>query len=338
MSRSLMVIVENRVIHESSNFMPISQLFKDDADTTLIFLSGDGVLYSQPSSDEWYRNQRLPWAVPSNPNYVGLIYRVAGGGELIRRDRISVSISSSLLQLGSKGLASQRKLRNGVQGPLAPDQWKQDISHLFNISTATVQALFVDTAFGPTDPTLIQLLTNHTTPYSSKLCNSQKIRSTAYGSFSVFGLCFTFVLGSLLTLASYLLEPISSLLYTEKGYNKYAHVEWTTNATLQLQRLTQEEIGMGTWSKCLYTIPVTKPGEPLGSLDLKDPDHPTLSLAHEVDDESEDVSDETQGSGNISHQGPTPDEQSLDQTQTSSKTSEPKVGVHEACTQTTPEE
>lgn len=95
----------------------------------------------------------------------------------------------------------------------------------------------------------------------------------------MFGLCFTLTLGLLLVITSYLLEPISGLLYRRKGYKKHAHIDWITTTTLQLQRLAHEEIGMGTWSKCLDTVPTTKPGDHLACLDILDPDHPVLRPA-----------------------------------------------------------
>lgn len=115
---------------------------------------------------------------------------------------------------------------------------------------------------------------------------SQIIRSKSYASFSMFGLCFTFVMGFLLILASYLLEPISGYLFKKQGYKEYAHLEWVTNATLQLQRLAHEEAGKGTWSKCLDMVPVTQADELLGSLDTTDRHHPIIRHTQSGSDRS----------------------------------------------------
>ena len=64
------------------------------------------------------------------------------------------------------------------------------------------------------------------------LIKQQKIRSTAHASFSIFGLLFTFLVGLLITLISYLLEPVSSFLYHKWGFKSYAHLEWVTQNTL----------------------------------------------------------------------------------------------------------
>lgn len=83
-------------------------------------------------------------------------------------------------------------------------------------------------------------------------------------------------MGGLIVLASYLLEPLSSLLYQK---HKYAHLEWVTTATLQLQRLAHEELGFGTWSRGAHQVPSTEPDDLLGYLDITDPSHPVLRAA-----------------------------------------------------------
>lgn len=56
----------------------------------------------------------------------------------------------------------------------------------------------------------------------------------------------------------------------------YAHLEWNSNATLHLQRLAHEALGLGTWSRTSESIPVTKAGDKLGVLDITDRMHPRL--------------------------------------------------------------
>ncbi|TRX91982.1 hypothetical protein FHL15_007079 [Xylaria flabelliformis] len=323
-----------------SDFVPIDSLFRDDADTHVSFLSGNGVTYSEPSTDEWYRVAKEPSTVlwiganqqtyleaylplePASPMGCADQYQfcntgiegddgcgplaslrdaVAGAAPLFNTTyaefsnyeaesepgsllayfgnvffTFDITVESIISQLGGQGLLSHRTLNAAIQGPIASNQWQLDFIHLWEVSLASTQTAFIDTAVGPADETLRSLWTDYATSKANKLCNSQKIRSTAYGSFSLFGLLFIFILGILLILTSYLLQPVSKFLCEKKGYKTYAHLEWTTNAALQLQRLAQEEIGMGTWSKCLDTIPATRKGELLGSLDTNDPEHPVL--------------------------------------------------------------
>ncbi|KAF2970833.1 hypothetical protein GQX73_g2781 [Xylaria multiplex] len=322
-----------------SNFMPINSLFRPDADTHLTFLSGNGVLYLEPTTDDWYRLAKTPTDIlwlgadqettipvylplePASPMGCTDQYQfcntaiegdkcgplsslrdaVAGAAPIFNTSyaefsaynaeskpgtllayfgnvffTFDITVDSILGHLGANGLLSQRKMNGGIQGPIESNQWQLDYIHLWSISLAATQMAFIDTAVGPTDQDLFELWTNYTAPQTNKLCNSQKIRSTAYGSFSLFGLFIIFCLGFLLVITSYILEPVSELLCKKKGYKVYAHMEWTTNAALQLQRLAQEEIGMGTWHKCLDTIPTTEKGELLGSLDTTDLEHPVL--------------------------------------------------------------
>ncbi|KAJ3575215.1 hypothetical protein NPX13_g4108 [Xylaria arbuscula] len=48
------VIIENGTSSPYS-FVPIEQVARDDADLFILFLSGNGVIFSQPSEDPWYR-------------------------------------------------------------------------------------------------------------------------------------------------------------------------------------------------------------------------------------------------------------------------------------------
>lgn len=366
LNRVLRVAVKNKVISlPNSDFDPIPSITRDDADIAIIFLSGNGVLYSNPVSDDWYQVSTTPvnsfvgqvvdiiqWPTyrplePASPLGCAIQHQFcdsalgsSGCGPLTSlRDAVAgvagffgtnytestaermngttteetaarlnylvwmffgfnKSITEVFHQLGSMALLSRQTLTSGQQGPLAPDQWKRDISNAWNISLAMIQGSMVDTAYGPSDPNYLQSWVNFSSPSLKKLCNSQvcvlithvlslitilkkilqKILSTAYGSFSLFGLYFIFIGGALLMLVSYLLEPVS-LFLCKRGHRQYAHLEWTTNNFMQLQRLVHEELGLGTWSQCADLIPTTKSAEVLGSLDIADIQHPVISLA-----------------------------------------------------------
>jgi hypothetical protein len=72
-----------------------------------------------------------------------------------------------------------------------------------------------------------------------------------------------------------------------RKYKEYAYLEWTTNANLQLHRLTQEELKLGTWSGCTNEVPITKADDILASLDISDLEHPILaSSVTAVEEES----------------------------------------------------
>jgi hypothetical protein len=64
----------------------------------------------------------------------------------------------------------------------------------------------------------------------------------------------------------------------------YAYAEWQANSTLQLQRQAHEGLGLGTWSRTNETVPVTEPGDQLGTLDISDRKHPRLVIPEESSD------------------------------------------------------
>jgi hypothetical protein len=64
-------------------------------------------------------------------------------------------------------------------------------------------------------------------------------------------------------------------------------MEWSTNETLQQHRLAQEGSGIGTWSHCTKSVPITRPGELLAVLDLTDCSHPRLRASEVGETETE---------------------------------------------------
>ncbi|KAI1265475.1 hypothetical protein F5Y18DRAFT_417183 [Xylariaceae sp. FL1019] len=179
-----------------------------------------------------------------------------------------------LLNLGPRSLTSQKSRIGSYQGFIPSNQWQLDVSHWFDIFMASYQLAFAKAAyFNPTDKSLLK----YRKPFpgqGANLCNNQKIRSTAYSSFSLFGLLFTFIVGFFIITVSFILEPVFSFLYKAFDHNRYATQEWNANTTLQLQRLAHEGVGFGTWSKGADRIPVTESDELLACLNLQTPDHP----------------------------------------------------------------
>ncbi len=104
----------------------------------------------------------------------------------------------------------------------------------------------------------------------------KKILSEGFISFSIFGIACIFGGGGLIVLLSFMLDPILSWCLDRSGRHRYAKLEWSTNETIQLQRMAHEGSGMGTWSRGTNSIPVTKPGDVLAVLDITNPTHPVL--------------------------------------------------------------
>ncbi|KAL9618795.1 MAG: hypothetical protein Q9160_006518 [Pyrenula sp. 1 TL-2023] len=179
--------------------------------------------------------------------------------------------------LGIGALQARANFFGGKQGPIPPDQWMQEVLHWYTVILATIQRLTVDMVTGPSDESMNKYMNKTVPEFSSRQsCLPQKVRSTAFTSFSVFGLAVTFILGSLIILLANVIEPFSAFL--QKHYKKgtYQRLEWVSNETLQLQRMVHEELGLGTWSGAAETVPVTEPGERLGLLDVSEEKHPIM--------------------------------------------------------------
>lgn len=103
--------------------------------------------------------------------------------------------------------------------------------------------------------------------------------SSAHSNFSVFGLAFTFTLGGIIIILSFLLESPPSFVKSHLSKkHTYSQLEWSSNSTLQLQRMAHEELGMGAWSKCTEDVPITRRGEMLGVLSVRRKEHPVLTV------------------------------------------------------------
>ncbi|KAI1752533.1 hypothetical protein F4782DRAFT_120878 [Xylaria castorea] len=188
----------------------------------------------------------------------------------------SPMIWSLLGYLGEEALASQDRLFSGVQWPIPNNQWQQDVTYWWNSLLSLIQVSFVETVYGDTDPQLGPLLGRPLNQEEEKMCQRQKIRSTSYRCFNVFGLNFTYITGSLIVVLSYSLEPIFRCLHRRRKYRQYAHLEWVTNEHLQLHRLAHEPFGDNTWYGCDNEVPTTDPEVHLPALDISNPKHPIL--------------------------------------------------------------
>lgn len=85
------------------------------------------------------------------------------------------------------------------------------------------------------------------------------------------------ILGGTLQLASIFVEEILALsLRVPRFRNEklaYSLAEWQAGSTLQLQRLAHENLRLGTWKRTDEAIPVTEPGDMLGTLDITNTKH-----------------------------------------------------------------
>lgn len=192
-------------------------------------------------------------------------------------------VSGLLLNLGAQSLTSKYSIRQGLQGPIPENQWQRDVEHWMSSILVSDQAAFVRTATGPFDPAVAPWFRAPANRTEQAMCRSQKILSTEYASFSILGIALTLVIGGLIIVVSMTLESFLAWFARRfHGQMSYAQLEWCTNETLQLQRLVQEELGMGAWVGATKAVPTTmQPDQPLGLLDLSDRDHPRIERSRE---------------------------------------------------------
>lgn len=138
---------------------------------------------------------------------------------------------------------------------------------------------------------------------TARLIIPQKIRSTSDTSFSAFGISTIFILGSIITIVSYSIEPLVAWTQKRRNLDVYARLEWTTNETLQLQRLAHEEIGLGEWRGACEGVPYTVREEHFGILDLENIKHPKLRAPPKSFEEQMGAGDGGGGARSSSAQG-----------------------------------
>ncbi|KAI0390399.1 hypothetical protein F5Y17DRAFT_65954 [Xylariaceae sp. FL0594] len=313
-----------------SQFQPIAQLDRDDAEISLFFLSANNIRFVRPVDDPWFSAHRgagnftstslggsvqfyladapatvmgcatqEQWCRPGDGDGEPVCEPLNDGfdhGDVVTAlwsddekmqaimawayDSYALnarSIRTVVRDLGITSLTTRFSLRNGVQGPLAPDQWQAEVRGWFETSLANLQRLFVDVATGPSDDRLDGWLLRPQSPEERQACRGQIVRRAGYTSFSVLGLALVLALGGLIILAEFTLEPSIRWFQRHSTRVNYRRLEWVINDTLQLQRVAHEELGLGgPWMGTTDSVPFTKPGELLGVLDVHDPSHPML--------------------------------------------------------------
>lgn len=186
------------------------------------------------------------------------------------------TLPGMLEEAQNNALLSTQSLSSGYQGAALPDnQWQLEVTNWFAICLAFMQQTLLETVSGSGATGSALTIQTPDTAAARRLCQSQKIRTTKYSSFSFFGVLFTYILGVAVVAVSFSLEPILAALYRRRNYKHYKFIEWTTDSTLQLQRLAHDD-GNGEWLGCMDNVPTTKAGLELRGLDTTDSEHPRL--------------------------------------------------------------
>lgn len=218
-----------------------------DGDTSIIFLAGKGVVFTEPSTDLWYEatipgpdvelqlsngtqvgyvmNQAASplgcfqqWqlclgnvstdispAIPDNRpgcgTMSGLVDAILTTASVFNTtaddvnnadfsddkwgtgsrygwfstvlDHMGMDIIGVIESLFTQALTSTETFEGGIQGPIATSQWQNDVIHIWNTSLATMQAAFVNTAYGTTQADLQPYLLLPNNTYQEAMCQNQ---------------------------------------------------------------------------------------------------------------------------------------------------------------------
>ncbi|KAF1991805.1 hypothetical protein K402DRAFT_321910, partial [Aulographum hederae CBS 113979] len=337
----------NNTSPQMSDFVPIPDLVKEDADTIVIFLNSNSIQCLGEIDDPWfsahipagsirglaaggdvgntpvfyadnaasavgcaaqlqYCNPNLPREKGCTP-YMGPIRPLQGLAEgtppfsvplddsIWQNDRHKEIFATfhmiithgwtihNVIKMGIDVLIARDNMAHGIQTQLPSNQWQEEIEYWQAIALAAQQRWIVEYANGPRVAleSLDRFLSAPNGDVQQHLCQSQKVLSSDYSSFSVLGLGLTLGIGILLILLSFFLEPLASFFHRRwrHGKNGYALLEWSVNETFQLHRATHENIGSGTWKTTFKGVPVTHGRERLDALDVSDPQRPRLKSA-----------------------------------------------------------
>ena len=197
---------------DPSNFEPIPELQRTNADVTVLFLSASGVISTKEVNDLWYSShnsvgvktgeygslkvyyadyEASPLGCTSQyqvciPDAAGRRYctDLGGIGSLKipeEQEDLFVSIINRSLtevfgvvqNLGADTLTSKYTLNRGNQAPLPDDQWKRDVRNWIDIYLAAMQGMVRDAASGPASPEMLQFIAKPSTDISKYFCKNQ---------------------------------------------------------------------------------------------------------------------------------------------------------------------
>ncbi|KAB2571688.1 hypothetical protein DBV05_g9664 [Lasiodiplodia theobromae] len=191
-----------------------------------------------------------------------------------------VEVVDFIQMLGITALDARNAFYGPLSNPVPDNQWEKEVELWWQGTLAALQLLVTEQVTGPSMVEAQQLFSKPQTKEEKLRCENQKIRSTAYTSFSTLGLAIIFSLGGTFIILSYTLEPCVAYIQRKRNLDVYHRLEWATNGTLQLQRLAHEELGLGTWTRAATEVPVVVAsatgGTKLAVVDVSDVEHPVL--------------------------------------------------------------
>jgi hypothetical protein len=145
------------------------------------------------------------------------------------------------------------------QASLPANQWQIEVSSWFSTGLVMLQHSLREYV-APTNLLPGTYIVEPQNPIEQAMCFSQKNQTTnGTISFSVLGLAIILIVGTLVILASFVLETVVGWIGLK------SHLDWVLDDKLQLQRMVFEARGV-SWTNTQGSIPVTEAGERFPSL------------------------------------------------------------------------
>lgn len=167
-------------------------------------------------------------------------------------------------QLGDKALVASNYLSKQEifwSPGLSNIQWQIEAANWFSIGLSHMQRLFAANYRAPTEPVLRQYWRPfpENATQAQMFCNSQKVQSQGYMTFSVLGIGLNFGIGGLLLICGHVLPYLIPWLQgklAKEGHISVAREQWKAHGALQLLRVILEKEG-GQWSDPGDSFPIT---------------------------------------------------------------------------------
>jgi hypothetical protein len=148
--------------------------------------------------------------------------------------------------------------------PLSDNQWHLEAERIHNVAVAMLQlgtsryAVPLSEMIHPGVTTTSYIVPPDTAEGKS-LCGQQKLRTSDHTSFSVFGLAFIIVTGSIIIILSHTVPSLVAQAQRRSGKPKalYRREEWIQDDVLQLLRVVLTGASDGYWIGKHGSVPVT---------------------------------------------------------------------------------
>ena len=205
--------------------------------------------------------------------YIGLNARQIATVARLSLSSYDILLFNSVNGLSAAALDAPNSAYTYLSPGLPDNQWQIEASGWFNASLATLQSLVL--SFVSKDMSGTERFANVTPPSEvpelNDMCNNQIIKNIgAYQTLSVLGIAVVAVIGTLIIVISWVVEPIVNGIRKSKDRRRSRAPEanqWLLQSALHLYRLSSQAQGMGgDWSKCDDEVPVTRSDAKFGRL------------------------------------------------------------------------